>query len=105
MQPTDPAVFRFHTFDVTRQVFHNTPLFNKRQTRRPHARARVLRLGAHHPAAGRLRRRPERVPRARAPAPAQPAGLDHEGGPDAVDDRLEGDDGDLGRAWGMRQRP
>ena len=37
--------------------------------------------------------------------PRLPSDLDHEGGPDAIYDRLEGEDGDVGKFLAMRQRP
>jgi len=37
--------------------------------------------------------------------PRQPSDLGHEGGPDAVYDRLEGDDGDIGKSLATRHRP
>ncbi|KAK3905076.1 hypothetical protein C8A05DRAFT_31122 [Staphylotrichum tortipilum] len=33
------------------------------------------------------------------------ADLDHEGGPDAVYEKLEGEEGDVGRALAMKERP
>lgn len=37
--------------------------------------------------------------------PRHPSDLDHEGGPDAIYDKLEGEEGDIGHFMSMRQRP
>ena len=142
MSTPDQAVYRFHTFNVTPQVFYHTSSSFAFVNIRPLLPGHVLvspvrsvaRLSELTDAEAadlfvtvkRVGRMLERVYKASALTiplqdgfdagqsvphvhvhllPRHPSDLDHEGGPDAIYDRLESDDGDIGKSLVMRDRP